>query len=349
MATITDMRRIVLPVAVTIAALGLSASASASIKDSPPYQPSWRLVYQTPDSDAGLGLNSVTAPARDDAWAVGSVGRKDPTGYVVRWNGYHWRQVALPAKGFEPFYVESSAPDDVWVFGMDGNSDAVYYWWASSWHAVPAPKPDDLSPAAGLVVTAADVWLPYGGQSLHWNGAQWQAVKLPRGFVAETFADVGGTIWAVGGLGSKSVPTVYRLLGGRWNRLPMPYARGDFDNVVVDGPHSVFVVAAVPDASSIDPPTVLHWNGSSWRRLPASSSTPYSTQPAASYGANGLWQDSNLLWNGRQWVYPDTGPTSAADMATVRGTTSTWLVARACTGFESGCRGEIWQTGPLPH
>ena len=119
------MRRIVLPASLAIALLSLlsaaSTSASASAQDSPPYQPSWRLVYQTPNSDAGTGLYSVTAPARDDAWAVGSVGRKKTTGYIVRWNGHHWQQVALPAKGFWPFYVDSSGRDDVWVFGSDSS------------------------------------------------------------------------------------------------------------------------------------------------------------------------------------------------------------------------------------
>jgi hypothetical protein len=359
------MRRVAVAASLAVAALYLptavvTGAGPAAAAPGPPYQPSWRLVYQTPNSDAALGLFSVTAPARDDAWAVGSVGRKQETGYIVRWNGHHWRQVALPARGFQPYYVDSSAPDDVWVFGMDSSGDdAVFHWSASGWQSIPPPPlpQPDLYPTNGLVVTAGDVWLP-SGPAMHWNGQRWAAVTLPRGFVAENFADVGGTIWAVGGgPGSKPVARVYRLLRGQWHRLPMPYARGDFENVVVDGPRSVFVTAAVPNSSTA--PTVLYWNGQGWQKLPEPSATPFSFQPVGGYGSDGLWESTNLLWNGRQWLYPGTTDganggvppiaDSGADLATIRGTKSTWLVTQSCTGVDTGCRGTIWLAGPLPH
>jgi hypothetical protein len=355
---IVAMRRIVLPVFLAIAALSLSNVASASAvaaQDSPPYQPTWHLVYQTPKADWNSNLEGVTAPARDDAWAIGWLGRKNPTAYIVRWNGYHWRPVALPAKHFNPMYIDSSAPDDVWVFGYDSGigeqHEVVYYWSASGWHSVPSPSPQQQGEwgTGGLVVNAADVWFPIS-PAVHWNGQRWQTVKLPRGFEVAQFADAGGTIWAIGTGGSKQVVRIYRLWHGQWKRMSLPYLRGTWLNVVVDGAHSVFVQAATQANSAT---AVAYWDGSSWRRLPAISDTPFSIHLVASYGASGLWQDSNILWTGTQWLSPESAggqipPTAGTGMATPRGTKSTWLVGQACNGLGKDCRGQIWLAGPTP-
>jgi hypothetical protein len=355
--TLMGMCRVIVPASLAVAAICLPASASVAAQNSPPYQPAWHLVYKTPNADAGIGLFSVTAPAKDDAWAVGTIGSKHATGYIVRWNGHHWRRVALPASGFQPWFVDSSAPDDVWVFGQDGKGeDTAYYRSAAGWQVVPQPPltPTDQYPTGGLVVNAADVWLP-AYPALHWNGQHWQAVTLPRHFVLNGFADVGGTIWAVGfrsGDGRSRV-VVYRRRHGRWRWLPMPHPRGFTASIVTDGAHSVFVTVT-NDMTSPAGSAVLYWNGRHWRKLPAPSAPPFASQPVGGFGADGLWLNTNLLWNGRQWLY-----TSQADgqplvidyggIAQIPGIRSSWLATQICTGLKRGCQGEIWVAGKLPH
>jgi hypothetical protein len=351
---IMGMRRAILPATLVAAALCLTTSASAARQDSPPYQPAWRAVYQTPDSDAGIGLFSVTAPTADDAWAVGTIGRKHAFGYIVHWNGHRWRPLALPASGFQPWFADSSGPDDVWLFGPDSEGDDTeFFWSAAGWRSVAQPPltPDDQYPTSGLVVNAADVWLP-ATPALHWNGQHWEPVTLPRGFALNSFADVGGTIWAAGFPGNgRGGVVVYRLVHGRWRLLRMPHPPGFTVSVVTDGPHSVFVVVTNSFTGS---PAVLYWNGRRWKRLPAPSAAPFYFQPVGGYGADGLWLNTNLLWNGSQWLSISQGDgqpviTDYGSIVPIPGTRSTWLVTQACTGPNQGCRGVIWLAGPLPH
>jgi hypothetical protein len=338
----------------------MSVSASALAQDAAPYQPTWHLVRKTPNADAGIGLFSVTAPAKDDAWAVGTIGRKHATGYILHWDGQHWRPVTLPSRGFQPWFVDSSSPDDVWFFGPDSNGDdEAFYRSAAGWQSVPQPplSPPDQYPTGGLVVNAADVWLP-SYPALHWNGQHWKTVHLPRSFELMNFADAGGTIWAVGldRLGKYGVGrvAVYRLRHGQWHWMAMPRPHGFYASVVADGPHSVFVTVTQPGQGITDT-TALHWNGRSWRTLPKPPAEVYFL-PVASFGSDGLWLGTSMLWNGSQWVDVNTDVDSQSQLlvtdyggiAQIPGTRSSWLVMPSCTGPEKGCHGQIWVAGRLP-
>jgi hypothetical protein len=60
----------------------------------------------------------VTAPARNDAWAVGASGGQP---VVVNWNGRKWNAVTMPgAGGFQPSEstaVQAASAGNVWIFG----------------------------------------------------------------------------------------------------------------------------------------------------------------------------------------------------------------------------------------
>jgi hypothetical protein len=345
----------------SLAAVALCLPASAVAQDSAPYQPVWHLEYQTPNADAGTGLLSVTAPSKNDAWAVGTIGRKHATGYIVHWNGRHWRRVALPAYGFRPWVVNSSAPDDVWVFGTTRTGNyQVFYRSAAGWQAIPAPPvtPADQYVFGGLVVNAADVWLQ-SAPVLHWNGQHWQHVRLPRGFELTGFADAGGTIWAVGlrdfSADGQGRVAVYRLHHGRWRSLAMPHRRGFIASVVADRAHSVFV-SVTRQKEGFDT-TVLYWNGRRWRTLPRAADAPVYFLPVAGFGAKGLWLGTNLLWNGSQWIsisqhvdgQAQLVVTDEGGIAQIPGTRSSWLVMPAGTSPKRGLCGQIWVAGRLPH
>ncbi len=345
-------------VATSLAAVVLCQPTVAIARASRPYQPVWHLVYQTPNSDAGTGLFGLTAPGKGDAWAVGIIGRKRQAGYIVHWNGRRWLSVTLPAAGFRPWAVDSSAPDDVWVFGQSSTGqDQAFYRSAAGWQAVPRPPltPLDQYVNGGLVVNAGDVWL-MSYPVVHWNGQHWQIVHMPRDFSVSGFADVDGTIWAVGEhspfVNGQGEVAVYQLRHGQWQRMAMPHPRGFATSVVADGPRSVFVTAT---RSLSVATSVLYWNGRHWRNLPAPPAEVY-FQPLAAFGADGLWLDTNMLWNGSQWIsiWADADGqtmlvTDYGGIAQIPHTRSSWLAMQSCTGPKQGCRGQIWVAGRLPH
>jgi hypothetical protein len=79
-------RRAIVPAA-TAFVLAISATATAQAA-----RPQWR--FDSSPSPAYGVLMSVTAPAKNAAWAVGTAGKTTTgplTGYFLTWNGKRWR------------------------------------------------------------------------------------------------------------------------------------------------------------------------------------------------------------------------------------------------------------------
>jgi hypothetical protein len=164
----------------------------------------WRVAYQAATS----GLTSVTATARDDAWAVGPAG-------VLHWDGRAWH--AFPGPGVQDFaltQVAASSPRNVWVVGEDtGGSDpvqSIYRWDGSGWHQAGLPE---FGSIAGLLVLGpgdgdnAALVVPDGhggawlGADTHWTGRAWVHENAPDGYqMAGGLARVPGTssYWSAG-------------------------------------------------------------------------------------------------------------------------------------------------------
>ena len=183
---------------------------------------SWAVV-PSPKLPRGSELTGVTAPAPDNAWAVGSTGS---SAVVEHWDGSSWSVVSSPA--FTGVFIESGAisadsATDVWAVGFKATSSTTevnvsLHWDGTSWTQAPVShfRFGGVGPVAAL--SPADVWavgsgpgVPTGGFSAHptaviehWNGTSWTVVPSPNpnpqgnnglGAVAAVSAS---DVWAVG-------------------------------------------------------------------------------------------------------------------------------------------------------
>ena len=245
---------------VTAVVLAIPATTAAqAAPPPPPSPPHWRFV--TSPSPAYGVLLSVTAPAKNAAWAVGLAGRvttKPFTGYFLTWNGRSWQQHRVPVAGFQPAVVASSSPSDVWMFGAtsptSADQDEALHWNGHHWLRVRMPFVGYLDSA--LVLGPRDVWI----YNYHWNGSTWTKDAVPRGFTwLETVGGRGrNNIWAIGLTGKRQHAAAYRQVYGSWRRASLPRTVGSTDFGVAESPDNVYIsVATHADGLSN---VVLHWN-----------------------------------------------------------------------------------------
>jgi hypothetical protein len=165
----------------------------------------------------GSGLETVSALAADDIWAVGGGGDGDDTGVstIIHWDGTSWKHVPGPAPGFfhRLYDVVALAPNDVWAVGdyFDGAYKPLFlHWNGSSWQQY-------ASPAGGRVLAplAAERILSLAGGSVAlWEGASWQLTgAIPNPNISLADADVTGpcALWAVGRQFSGSVQSTFTV------------------------------------------------------------------------------------------------------------------------------------------
>jgi hypothetical protein len=130
----------------------------------------------------GATLDGITAPARNDAWAVGNTAGN--VTILAHWNGAKWSpESTRAASGLILSYAYSSSPGDLWMFG---DSTKTGDPWAvvcngKSWGRRALPFGTDPNEVA--VLGLSDVWAgtsqcPVGGGSsncavlTHWSGAK---------------------------------------------------------------------------------------------------------------------------------------------------------------------------------
>ncbi|QEU92301.1 hypothetical protein CP970_16550 [Streptomyces kanamyceticus] len=291
---------------------GSSTGAAASAKGG-----SWSLKYV---DKAGKGeLTAVTATSADDIWAAGYELRNgmmdDPDAqYLLHYEGGDWRRQKAPAELdgniFHP-RLDSSGPDDVWLFGS-GKDDAVGVarWDGSGWQRVQRP-PGAVTDAK--VLAPDDVWVLNGQQqAYHWDGGRWSSHELPAHATA-----LGGTardgLWAVGfrdsgpGVGGEgrelSQPAAMHWDGASWKLTPTPTYRfpdpvppeaGAFlDDVEVVSPKEVWANGSHDfNHGEVDqePPiedVLLRWDGSRWHERRGADRDPCLTRSIVTHGADG--------------------------------------------------------------
>jgi hypothetical protein len=291
--------------AVSITAIsGAVLSISITASQAAPAGAGWRLVVQDHSVSA---FQSVAAPARRDAWAVGY----RPTGLLVRhWTGRHWQPVKVPgAAGFLPSSVQAPSPSDVWIFGTwNGHGYArVLHWNGRTWSSPPLPAGTSL--VAALALSPANVWIaggplgPDNGKTMmwHWNGASWRSSILGTdisGLAAAGPSDV----WAVGmTVGSHDVrhPAAYRWNGHTWRYVSMPRPRiGTSPTVAVSSASTTWVALPLRGAGC----SILKHHGRTWTKLRIASWAFPLCGDLAADGHGGLWDGPFAHWTGRAWA-----------------------------------------------
>jgi hypothetical protein len=261
--------------ALAVAALLLAAPAPAGAAGGPSSASAasacdgrWRVV---PSPDPGTDrdiLRAVDTTRPDLAWSVGS-STDDATGVTrpltVRWDGTSWRDVENGITSDAVLSgVEIVAPDDVWAVGYT---------------------------AVGLTETRP--------LAIHWDGTRWNRTSVPRIHIANltSVASTGpNDVWAVGmDRGFEPAMIVLHWDGTEWTRLPTPPVSTDFvalQDVVALSPSDAWAVGYVVDAEFQNRPLAIHWDGTSWTRVPV---------PDTGTGGSAL-EDVTRTTTGELWV-----------------------------------------------
>jgi hypothetical protein len=293
-----------LPAALRAAlAAGLAGAVVATVPAAPAFAATWSIT-PTPNATSSRNMfTGVDALSATDAWAVGyAAADSEPWGerpIAARWNGSTWTLASPPRPSAGGWLndVDGSSAGNVWAVGTAGAAALTQRWNGTAWSTVPAPAP------AGS------------------NGAVLEGVK--------TFGS--GDAWAVGSavlpFSSPSVQTlIERWNGTSWNIVPSPNPDQTQNLLVaVDGvaANDVWAVGGLGHdgyGGGTVTPLVLHWNGTSWTRVPLPDDGPMFSVPVlhdvVAVASNDVWAVGQVFhfgtfqqvpyllhWNGQTWQH----------------------------------------------
>jgi hypothetical protein len=211
----------------------------------------WSIV-PSPDSNPKANyLDSVSASAPDDIWAVGyseSLSSIYPRTLALHWDGTQWDVVPTPntSEFTNSLHgVTSIAKNDAWAVGYYYDPDTstshslVQHWDGTQWSIVQdfdAGAYGDLEAVQALAPD--DIWaVGYRGEPgsadrtliEHWDGSAWSIVPSPNvGSGANELYAVNGIasndVWAVGNIfeNDGDLTLVLHWNGTQWNVVPSP-------------------------------------------------------------------------------------------------------------------------------
>ncbi|MFC3500170.1 hypothetical protein ACFOOK_04200 [Micromonospora krabiensis] len=277
--------------------------------------PKWR-VAALPRLELSSRLVDVAATGPDGAWAVGYQGSGygapvPPRPYaLLRWDGTGWAERVLPDDVGTLSGVSAAGPSDVWTVGQDRQlAPYAARWNGSAWQGY---RPLGQETGSTLFdVAAEDGRAVFVGGNAHalvveWDGQQFTRVTVPGadawwGTLYGVATAPGGATFAVGswhvGDAAYPEPMILQRTGSTWRvaTLPtVPSARllGVWARSATDA----WAVGTV-DYDSAPKPLILHWDGTTWQRVPAPVS-------AGSLGAVAGDRAGNLWVSGANPVPP---------------------------------------------
>jgi hypothetical protein len=322
------------------------------------------------------GLSSVAAASANQAWAVGpaSNGRS----LILHWNGTSWAQAADPRGRLSS--VAAISARDAWAVGCSDCSGSgvsrplILHWNGSAWTQVPSPAVRGGGLLEGVTAASArEVWAvgsTTGEKTLieRWNGTTWQRVPSPNpgpshgGFLRSVTTVSAHFAWAVGGAFGTSTRGTQSLIlrwnGTAWKRVPSPnpgVPGGSTDlgvglgGVSASSARQAWAVGNLSCGCGPGPAVILHWNGTSWKKVPsptgksaasiggvAASSNGSAWIVGSSGGGDGSLPTKTLIlrWTGHVWKQvASPSPRGSAGLSGVTTTASggAWAVGGTST------------------
>jgi hypothetical protein len=185
----------------------------------------WTTV-PSPDPSPGIQpkyLESVSAVATDDVWAVGfsfTIGDTPSHTFIIHWNGTEWSVVPSPnvgTHGNQLYGVTALSANDAWAVGNYQTVTLVTYqplflhWNGTEWTHVPGPAISSATLSAVSAISSDNVWAAgtdYSSSTdrtltMHWNGSAWSAVPSPSfgsspNRLTSVSAVAADNVWAAG-------------------------------------------------------------------------------------------------------------------------------------------------------
>jgi hypothetical protein len=257
---------------VVVAGLAMTVPASAAARSSGSSASSaaWRVAKSVTGSDFPQ-FSSVAAASGTSAWAFESASSGKPRAYELA--GGSWQLKSFPGKANESVMAtSSSSSSDVWAVtdNFVANSSAILRFNGHSWSQV---KTFSRLDGNILALSSSDVWV-FGNTfdsatlAVHYNGHAWTNSPGSKGLIGAS-ALSAKNIWAFGptnvshwnGSGWKStsvaklLPKNSELCGSRLTGI-----------AAISG-KNVFLAGTGGCQDQGGPFVLLHYNGSTWRRL----------------------------------------------------------------------------------
>jgi hypothetical protein len=337
-----------------LGALAATAPARAATPSATAPVNEWRVAYSTHGGTSKM-FTGITAPAKNDAWAVGETSPENvptrTTPVFAHWNGKTWSSVTIKAAAGldDPSGASaySTSPGNVWFFGRNARTsaaEAVVYN-GKGWHLRRLPS-DFAIPLA--VLGPKDVWgetlKSYLGETgdstvlTHWNGSTWSAITIKG--IAPAASSAGGHLWImtvdalpvhVSGQAPSGPPLIYRTSGAALKEVGTP------GQATITQDQSE--IAAAPDGRLWilnQDGNVYSGSGTKWTSHAFPADAIATVVPTLSYdGKNGFWDGVCGHWTGSKW---------GADPQTRQlATFSPFAVAGLIPGT-----GSLWAAGSLP-
>jgi len=282
------MRKLSLTALLAAAAVAVAAApaGAASAGARAPAGSSWQIAVKV----AGPGFPSftaVTAASATSAWTFETAGTAAPRAYQL--SGSTWTAQPFPdPAGDSVSSASSSSSDNVWAFTFQGR---VLHYDGTSWTIV---KNFGKVIESGLAISSSDVWV--FGQSFapalgtwRYNGSTWTKVSSGAG-LGHASALSANSVWACGGT------DVAHWNGSTWKKTSVAHllpkntelSHSFVADVYAASSKSVYAVASGGRQDEGGPLVLLHYNGSTWRRLALNAKLggPVAVVPD---GSGGLW------------------------------------------------------------
>lgn len=252
------------------AAVVLSASAAllaVALPAQAKTPPGWR-VNKRVMAAGGPVMTAIAALRRSDAWAMGfnQPTKNSINGIIERWTGKAWHRVQLPVTvaanwDMAPPIATMSASSDsnLWAFSLLPPAEYLRRsgtQWSTGFLPVPM-QGDDLYVGVGIARSSTDVWALGGvvqSNALHpyaarFNGTSWSMVPVPG----------SGPIVAASVLSNRDI---WAVIGTR----------------AVEG-----------SLITTKTPAVLHWNGSSWKKVTLHGKLPGNPSSILAKSDRNVW------------------------------------------------------------
>ena len=266
------------PSGVTTAATSSASSAAFRIFNPPSPQ----------DGPAGSpeALTGVYAASPTDVWAVGN-----PAGdQFEHWNGTSWTGQGLPAglctaagnqcsvsfvTGTSARNITAVGSGDIQTGTTVVAESVAFHFNGTSWSNMTIPAKVALGPVKAF--SATNLWSVNGGDAEHFNGSTWTETKLPivTTLTQLDLTSISGSspsdIWAAGiasneGLHRDFSPILEHFNGTSWSNVTVPVSSpGGLTDVLAVTPSDAYAVTTIG--------AILHWDGSTWTALNATTQT----------------------------------------------------------------------------
>ncbi len=275
-------------------------------------------------------FRAVSAPATDDAWAVGGTNWFDGSQTLaMHWDGTSWTHVTTPTPGSGVFQgVTATSASNAWAVGVIGpgpgttaaaTEPLIERWDGSSWAEQTFADPTDGGQFWAVAATSADDawavgWTGGSGEGTgqttlidHWDGTSWTRVSSPNadgsanalyGVTAISADDA----WAVGyTLASDGKPRSLTMHwnGSTWSVVSSPSPAGDsgLQGVSAASADDIWAVGQTDTCGHGGgncTTVIMHWDGSAWTVV--SSPDPSSGYLNSLLGVAVISGDSDDVW-----------------------------------------------------